>query len=255
MMRHTNRQLAALLALGALILGMTSAAVRAEDEIPFAVGKLFFQLNDTDEDLGIHALVDGVPWKRLKIEDPRERKMLVVKLRGRLRRQGLTEFKFESAEPNFEDFSAEAFFERFPEGEYEIEGITLDGEERENTVTITHVMPAPPGDFTVSGMAVPEDCDEGPVPAVGDPVIISWSAVTESHPDIGREGDVEIVKYEVDVEREAPELVLSFNLPGDATEVSVPAGLFESGDEIKFQVLAADAGGNETSSESCFEVL
>ena len=73
-----------------------------DEEIPFDVAEIFFELNDTDGDLGIHALIDGDPWKRLTIEDQRERKVLNVFVRGRLKRQGLTEFFFESAEPPFE---------------------------------------------------------------------------------------------------------------------------------------------------------
>jgi hypothetical protein len=36
--------------------------------------------------------------------------------------------------------------------------------------------------------------------------------------------------------------------------LEVPAGFIDQGDEFKFQVLVTDIGGNETSSESCFEV-
>ena len=101
-----------------------------------------------------------------------------------------------------------------------------------------------------------EDCEEGTVPMVDDAPVISWSPVTHSHPEVGRPGPIEIVKYEVDVERDEPTpLILSFNLSPEVTQVAIPAGLFEPGDVVKFQVLAGDAGGNETSSESCFEVM
>ena len=247
---------AAPLALAALLLGATTTPVLGGDgAVPFDVGELFFQLNDTDGDLGIHALVDGDPWERLVIKDSADRTVLRVRLRGRLRRQGLTEFKFESAEPPFKELAPDEFFARFPAGEYTIEGVTLDGEERENPVTITHVLPAPPDDLTVTGEAAPEDCDEGPVPVVSEPLVISWSAVTESHPDLGEAGPVDIIKYEVDVDREEPTaLGLNFSFAGDMTELTIPAGLFGSGDFVRFQVLAADAAGNETSSESCFEL-
>ena len=114
----------------ALILGTAAPELWADDEeIPFDEAELFFELNDTDGDLGIHALIDGDAWKKLEIEDPRERKMLTVHVQGRLRRQGLTEIFFESAEPTFDELSPEDFFKRFPKGTYEIEGTTLEGEE------------------------------------------------------------------------------------------------------------------------------
>ena len=86
------------------------------DEIPFDVAEVFFELNNTDGDLGIHALIDGDPWKRLYIEDPRDRKMLNIYVRGRLRRQGLTELFFESAEPPFDELTrnSSVVFRRVP---------------------------------------------------------------------------------------------------------------------------------------------
>ena len=74
----------------------------------------------------------------------------MLKFRGACGRQGLTEIFFESAEPTFDELSPEEFFRRFPEGDYEIEGITLEGEELESEVELTHVMPAPP-EPTVNG--------------------------------------------------------------------------------------------------------
>src|SRR5210317_263821 len=121
-----------LVALITLTLGICAPAVWADDdddeEIPFDEAELFFDLNNTDGDLGIHALIDGDAWKRLIIEDTKERKMLDVKVKGRLRKQGLTEIFFESAEPTFDELDPDDFFERFPAGEYEIEGTTLKGD-------------------------------------------------------------------------------------------------------------------------------
>ena len=103
-----------------------------EVEIPFDVAEVFFELNKTDGDLGIHAMIDGEPWKRLQIEDTKERRILGVGVRGRLRRQGLTEIFFESAEPTFDELPPSVFFHRFPEGTYEVEGVSLEGDELEN---------------------------------------------------------------------------------------------------------------------------
>ena len=85
-----------------------------EEEIPFDEAHVFFELNDTDGDLGIHAKIDGDEWKYLAIEDPRERRMLRIAVNGRLRRQGLTEIFFESAEPTFDELPPNVFFNRFP---------------------------------------------------------------------------------------------------------------------------------------------
>lgn len=46
-------------AIAALVLGVCAqASADDEDELPFDVGKVFFQLNDTDQDLGIQLGVD-----------------------------------------------------------------------------------------------------------------------------------------------------------------------------------------------------
>ena len=263
-----NRHLKYLpLAAAILLLGAAAPAARADsdsdsdsdsgaEEIPFDVANVFFELNDTDGDLGIHALIDGEPWKSLSIETPDERENLQIRLRGRLRRQGLTELFFESAEPTFDELAPEDFFARFPEGEYEVEGTTLEGDELESTSTVTHLMPAPADGFEVNGMALPEDCDEDPVPAVSEPVTVGWDPVTLSHPDLGRSGEPIVVdRYQLVLEREEGDLLkLTFDLSPGVTEVDLPEGLVEPGDEIKIEILTREASGNQTATESCFEV-
>jgi hypothetical protein len=249
--------LATLLALGAFA---QDTRAGEGDEIPFDVSEIFFELNNTDGDLGIHALIDGEPWKTLEIEDPRERKMLDVEVKGRLQQQGLTEIFFESAEPPFESddpdevtLTPEAFFDRFPEGTYEVEGETLEGEELESETQVTHLMPAPP-EPSVNGDPAPEDCDE-PVEPVSAPVTITWPAVTVSHPDLGRTNErIEVVNYEVVVEIEDTRFKTSTILPPDQTSFVVPSELLALSDEFKFEVLAREASFNQTATESCFEV-
>ena len=114
MKRHARSLPVLSTAMVALIFVSTGSVSRAhDDEIPFDEAELFFELNNTDGDLGIHALIDGEAWKKLEIEDSREREILKVSVRGRLRRQGLTEIFFESAEPTFDELSPEDFFRRF----------------------------------------------------------------------------------------------------------------------------------------------
>jgi hypothetical protein len=239
-----------------------------DDEIPFSEAKLFFELNNTDGDLGLHALVDGDAWKRLKIEDPKGRKMLDIKVKGRLGRQGLTEIFFESAEPTFDELSPREFFNRFPEGEYEIEGKTLDGEELESEVELTHVMPAPPAP-TVNEESMAVQCDEDEhgydATEVSAPVTIVWPEVTMSHPDPDGGGagiqppvPVTIVNYEVVLEVEVNEefaSVFSIILPPDVTSITIPEEFIALGDEFKYEVLAREQSHNQTAVESCFVVV
>lgn len=256
---------ATLPALFILLMGIIVPAALADDdyEIPFDVANIYFELNNTDGDLGIHALIDGEPWKKLEIEDPKERELLDIRVKSHLRRQGLTELFFESAEPPFDELTPEKFFRRFPEGEYEIEGATLEGDELESTAEVTHVMPAPPAGIYVSETFIdPEevDCDEGSVPLVEEPVVISWDPVTHSHPTIGRSGEVvDVIRYQLVIEWEDEDenvYVYSVDLPpvDDRMSVTVPEEFTALGDEFKFEILVREVSGNQTAVESCFEI-
>ncbi|MCZ6643767.1 MAG: hypothetical protein O7F71_19505 [Gammaproteobacteria bacterium] len=248
-----------------VLLAAPPAAIADDEEvIPYDEAEVFFELNNTDGDLGIHALIDGDAWKRLRIKDADEKRILDIKVRGRLRRQGLTEIFFESAEPTFDELTPESFFSRFPEGTYEISGKTLEGEKLASETEVTHVMPAPP-DPTVNGNAVEVICDdEDPDydPAeVSGPVVIAWDPVTSSHPTLVSPPNVvavSIVNYEVVVESElkidGEEFVsiLSVILPPDVTEMTIPAEFLAGNDTFKYEVLAREESWNQTAIESCF---
>jgi hypothetical protein len=255
----------------ALVLGAAVPEAWAKKE--FDVAELFFELNNTDGDLGIHALIDGEPWKELEIEAPNGREMLEIEVKGRLRRQGLTEIFFESAEPSFGDLDPADFFLRFPAGTYTIEGETLRGRELENEVELTHVMPAPADGITLNGgepiVLEAVDCEVGRnVPSVANgSVTISWDPVTMSHPDEEGGGagvkppvDVTIVNYEVVVEAEleigGEEFTSKYSviLPPDVTSATIPAEFISQTDEFKYEILAREESYNQTAIESCFEL-
>lgn len=227
----------------------------AQETLPFEEATLYFELNDTDGDLGLHGLIDGDEWDRLTITSPDGRQNLTVTAKGTLGEQGLTEIFFESAEPSFDELSPEEFFERFPAGEWTITGRTLDNEILESEVTVRHILPAPPENATVSGEDAAESCDAEALPSVSGPVVISWDPVTSSHPEIGESGDVEVERYELVVEREEPSLlVFSVQLPPDVTSFTIPEDFIALGDAFKFEILVRESGGNQTAIESCFEI-
>jgi hypothetical protein len=229
----------------------TNARQNAQ-ETPFPEAELFFELNDTDGDLGIHASIDGGPWTSLAVEGPNERLLLDVISRGRLRNQGMTQLFFESAEPPFDELDPEVFFRRFPEGVYEIEGRAQGGGTLESTVVLSHVLAARPENILLSGTPAAENCDADPLPVVQSPVLIRWDPVTESHPTIGKPGAIEIQRYQLFVERE--DVKLSLDLPPSVTEFEVPAGVTDEPGVYKFEIIARAANGNNTAVESCFQV-
>ncbi len=251
MEQSTNNETAALcgVLLAALALGgwMAPTIVRAAE---LSEAQLYFELNNTDRDLGLHSSIDGEPYVKLEIEDPFGREILGIEAQRRLARQGLTQLFFESAEPSFDELSPAAFFNRFPEGIYEIEVVDEDGLEFEVEVFLSQVLAAPVGNITVNGIPAAKSCDANVLPSVSAPVVIDWNPVTKSHPTIGKKGVVVIDQYQFFVEREG--VKLSVELPPSVTEFEVPADILALGDDFKFEIIARTATGNNTAIETCF---
>jgi hypothetical protein len=228
------------------------------DELPYSEARIFIELNDTDGDLGVHASIDGEAWRYLQMADPRDVTMLTIRPYGRLRRQGLTQLFFESAEPSFDELDPDDFFARFPEGTYEIEGMTLEGEELESRVEFSHLLPGPPMNVRVNGLPAAPSCDDEPnIPTVTPPVVITWDPVTLSHPTLGAQGTATVDRYQVFAEQRTPNaLKFSLDLPSSPTPQYVVAPeLIALGDpQYKFEVQVREANGNQTAIESCFNV-
>jgi hypothetical protein len=252
--RPETRALPLGLAIG-LALVLPAASAPAE-ELPFSEARLFFELNDTDGDLGIHASIDGEPWKTLTIEDLYERTVLRIGTAGRVRQQGLTQLSFESAEPSFDELEPEEFFERFPAGIYEVGGMTLEGDEMEAEVTLSHRLPGPPQNVRVNGLPAAENCDASNIPLVSPPVVISWDPVTQAHPELGESGPVTVERYQVFAEQiGSGDLKFSLDLPPTMTQYMVSPELIALGDSrYKFEVQVREQNGNQTAIESCFDV-
>lgn len=268
MKRHMFLLPVFMVAVVALILGATAPELwaRGKGKIPFEEAEIFFELNDTDGDLGIHGKIDGGPWKYVKIEDSRRRLLMYLTTWSHLRQQAVTELFFESAEPTFDELSPEEFFSRFPKGKYRISGKSQDGDRLYSRTKVTHMMPAPP-EFTITdadGTSLDSDAecadeDEGDLPELTGDVVVTWEPVETSHEEIGDpqgSDDIEIVLYQVVAECENDELIIfSMDVPPSDEEMSVtvPAAFFGDGEdmECKVEVLAREESGNQTAVEGC----
>lgn len=230
------------------------AAVNQEPpEIPFEDADVYFELNNTVGDLGIHAAINGGPWTTLEIEDPHGRQLLIHSQRGSMRAHGMAFFGFESAEYPFDELSPDEFFERFPEGEYVVRAEFSEGEEFEGLSEVTHLFPAPAFNVRVSGVLIPEGCSESP-PLVTRPLVVTWSAVTEAHPEIGNAGPMEVMTYLLQIGNDVVDI--EADLGPDTTEFEVPPAIGDIGDRLyDFEVIVKEEGGNQTIFSSCFTVI
>jgi hypothetical protein len=253
MQTRTKYSWGSALVLALLMVGFSYGAElqprRSGKELPLSKARLFFELNHTDGDLGIHAQLDGDAWSALAIEDPKGRVILRIVASGRLRQQGMTEVAFESAEPAFDELPPAEFFKRFPEGEYEVEAISLEGDELEGEAMLSHVLAAPAGNITVSGVLLPANCDQE-LPVIDGPAVVAWDPVTTSHPTIGRSGPVTISSYELIVESDNGDMTVE--LPPNVTEFEIPEELLELATEFKVEIIARTTTGNNTAVETCF---
>lgn len=235
----------------------TMVSTGAAQELPYSEADVFFELNNTDGDLGIHASIDGRGWRDLIIEAPvTSANLLDISVKGRLRMQGLTQLMFESTEPPFDELAPAVFFERFPEGVYEVTGMSVEGIRMRSNSVLTHAMPAAPSNLRVNGLPLPTACGEGPSPSVssdGD-ILIEWDPVETTHESLGSpqgSPDIEIELYEVFIDQDS--FGLSVERDPENTELLIPAGTLEPGETL-VEVLVREDSHNQTASETCFDV-
>ena len=244
--RHMRWLPVLLVVVVALILGVSPCKGWAdddEDELTLATLKFFIEFNETDEDIGVQAVLGGEPYKRLSAYNPNGRKILDLRPRRGLKMQGMSDFFFESAEPSLADFPLAEFLDRFPAGEYEFETITIDGIEQDGETMLTHVIPA--GPVITSPL-------EGDV-VHPDKTVITWESVTQTTALNPPQEPVTIVSYQVIVTREDPLRIFSFDVSAETTSISLPPGLLDAETEYELEVIAIEASDNQTISLLFFE--
>lgn len=221
-------------------------------ELPFGITSLIIEL--TDSDIELQAFVDGVEWENLQIFGPNESRIFNLGTQRNLPGLGgLSELFFASEpthyleeEPEF-DGTIEEFLARFPAGEYEFEGVTVNGGELEGEAVLTHVLPALP--------QIIAPLSDGGDPPVVDPndLVIEWRPVTTRF--IG-DGLVEILEYQVILDQVDPLRGKTrralINLPASVTVLRVPPEFLRPDSQYEFEVLAMEESGNSTISVGGF---
>lgn len=213
---------------------LISAGGALNAEVLFSESRIYIEYNQTANDLGYHVSLDGEDWKRLKIVNPLDKKIFEVVGFAAYKKLGMTELFFEGAEPNLDDFPLDDLLALFPEGEYEFEGLTVDDVEIDGEAILSHAVPNGPGNVRARLGA-------------NNSLVISWNAVTavpEGFPD----RPISIVGYQLIVKP------FQVTVPANVRSVTVPKEFVRSlpSGEVLFEVLAIDASGNQSITESSF---
>jgi hypothetical protein len=210
--------------------------------------KLLIEHNATDEDTGFQGFADGDPWNSLTITDPNGDPILTATPDGGLLDFGLTEFFFETSEPENAQVPIEDVLARLSEGQYDMTGLLVDAGDSSMKTPFSHAIPKGPLLLTPAD----ESTDVDPGSAV-----VTWQPVTKTIDD----ASASIVGYQVIVE-EAGEpqfpqgfarALFSVHLPASATRVSIPESFFKADGCYKYEVLAIESSGNQTLSSATFE--
>jgi hypothetical protein len=229
--------------------GSSSSGGGSDDEAPMIkTAKLLIEHNATDEDTGFQGFADGDPWNSLTIADPNGELILTATPDGGLFDFGLTEFFFETSEPQNAEVPIADVLARLSEGDYDITGLLVDAGNSSMTTPFSHEIPQGPVLLT------PADESTGVDPAG---VVVSWQPVTKSIDDT----NATIVGYQVIVEEDGePQFpqgfartLFSVYLPASATRVSIPESFFKANACYKYEVLAIESSGNQTLSSAAFE--
>lgn len=240
-------------ALAALVFCSLALNSLAKDTIELDEARFIFEVNNTDGDIGVQLILDSEPFDSIKGFNPDGQLFFDMQGKNSLKDLGLTENFFESNEPLFRgpeaEITIEEMLDMFPEGEYELQGMTVDGMKLEGTATLSHVIPC--GPVITSPVGNPDP----------DNTVIAWNdVITEIDHETGEcvsSDDIDIIAYEVIVENDDTiQKVFDVLLPGSANSITVSPEFLDFDTEYDLEVIAIQSNdgefGNQTITESDF---
>jgi hypothetical protein len=212
--------------------------------------KVFIEICGTDEDAGLKILLGGEPWTRARVFGPNGRP--IYKLGPGLGDVGSDTAFLESAEPPFEELSLDEFLDRFPEGEYDARGVTLEGHRVIGTAVLTHDLPA--------GPLITSHEDDEVVELTGENLLVTWDPVTGDYRGgvLGSAivGYILTVTFDDEILGETVERELTIDvIPPDTFSAQIPADFLKPNTEVQIEVAAREESGNRTSKEIFIDVV
>lgn len=238
-----NKKLLITSSAAALLLGTSFFLAAAKGPVPtpatvgnridLSIAPIYWEYNSSANDLGVHVTLDGEDWKTMKIFRPDDVLLFDVRGKGPYQQLGMTELFFEGAEPSLDTYPLNSLLTKFPQGEYEFEGLTVDNDDIEGESDLSHAIPSGPRIAAIQG---PNHL-----------LRIQWQAVTGNplgFPVI----PFQISGYQVIVGK------FQVTVPAGVTSVTVsreyvqslPSGVYD------YEVLAIATNGNQTITEGTF---
>jgi hypothetical protein len=190
---------------------------------PFDEAQVFFELNTTAHDMGFQVFLDAEGWKRVSLKDQQGNRVFGIQADGRLAEVGITELRFESAEPSPAEIRA-----RFPAGRYTFTGETVEGATLVSEVALSQRLLAAPSFSPRDGQVVARSN-----------AVVRWTAP-------GAE------QVEVIIENDELGHVLDITVSGSTDRLTIPRQFLRPGREYKIEILAIAENGNRTIAESTF---
>jgi hypothetical protein len=191
--------------------------------IPFSAAQIYLEYNATADDAGVQVFLDAEDWKEVSIHQG-NLELLEIETGGGMRELGLTELRFEGAEP-----APAEVLDAFPAGEYRFRGITVERERLTASATLSHAIPPAPVFSPSQGETVDPDN-----------VVVTWNPI----------GGMD--RFQVIVESDTNELVLEVSVSSSSTSLRVPPTFLVPNTLYKAEVLAIAPSGNRTISEGTF---
>jgi hypothetical protein len=206
-----------------LVLLLAASCDKPATSSEFEDAEVFFELNTTANDLGLQIFLDAPGWERVAVSGPQSQNVVQIRAEGTLSQLGITELRFESAEPGPAEVLA-----LFPPGAYAFSGKTVEGATLASTATLSHdFLPAPTMSPSNGQVVDPNNA------------VVTWSAPGAKH--------VEVIIENTDLGH-----LFDVTVSGSTTRLSIPAQFLTRGTEYKIEILAIAENGNRTLVESTF---
>lgn len=252
---RSPHRLSARLSAACVLAAAISSPAFAQAEI--SEFELFFELNATDGDVGLHGFLDADAWQSAEISGPGGAfTVLEAEANADSNEFGVNEFFFESNEPPLEERSFEELLTLFPGGVYEADVLTVDNEMLSEETELTADLPCPP---------VIDDPDTK-IKNKKNEVTLSWTLTPgvydpdEATCDDSEDVEVILVEAVIELENEETDEVRVFkaDLAPDATEIEAPEefleGAADAGFEAKAEIIVTEESGNRTAVEIEFDL-